>query len=91
MKQGTLFETEKTPRKKKSSYRVSRNGNAEFSPTFADKKFVAQFDAYCQRNHLNKTETAQKWMRERLDKEIHEELYSMTKEELIDRIMEGSR
>ena len=91
MEQNTLFETEKTPRKKKASYRVSRNGNADFTPTFADKKFVAQFDAYCQRNHLNKTETAQKWMRERLMHEVKEELNNMSKEELIDRIMEESK
>lgn len=91
MKQEALFETEKTPRKKKSSYRVSRNGNADFTPTFTDKKFVEQFDAFCRRNHLNKTKTAETWLIERLMHEVKEELNNMSKEELIDRIMEGNR
>lgn len=89
MEQNTLFDAPKTPKKK--YYRKSGNENTEFSPTFSDRKFVAQFDEFCRRNHLNKTETAQKWMRERLDTEIKDEINSLTREELIERIMETMR
>lgn len=81
-KQGELFET---PIKEdgKKNYMRSRNGNESFSPTFTDKDFVKDFDEYCKRLKLNKTETAQKWLIERMAIEKENYLSSLTKEELI--------
>ena len=87
MEQMQMFED----KKRNSGYMKSRNNNAEFTPTFTDKKFVAQFDAYCRRNHLQKTATLQKWMIERLNAEIKEELNNMSREELIERLLEEQK
>ena len=69
---------------KEVGYVKSRNNNAEYSPTFTNEWFVKTFDKFCKENNLNKTATAQKWLIERLQKEMDDKLNNMSREELIE-------
>ena len=69
--------------KKNFAYKNTNSKDGTFSPIFRDKAFVTDFSDFCRVNNIQKTQTALKWLKERLAQERDAYYESLSKEDLI--------
>lgn len=68
--------------KRARDYVSTKVKGKSFTPTFTDAEFLKRFEAYCERNNLNRTRTAEKWLKEKLKEVEDDEIDNMTVEQL---------
>lgn len=67
---------------KKRDYVKTKATGKSFTPTFTDEEFLKDFEAYCERHNLNRTRTAEKWLKEHMKEVEEDEINNMTVEQL---------